>query len=241
MSTTPRRPSLLVVAALLVSGVAGSGTASSAAGDVAAAPGGYTPPVADSGPNVTVPAGTDAVLAGSVSDPDGDALEIHWMRTVVSGGDLASCTFTGPTAFTPVTPAGLAPTLNCTQPGEYLLQLVVGDGTTSDDDIGALITFTPPDATKAACSVVTLPWFQRRLRIADPETGVRSYSVLATHNLVLTPDVGEFAPPVPSRLISFSRPGPGPGTALIAHQNGDHDDGECVLLVRANGTVGVLN
>ena len=67
------------------------------------------PPVANSGPSATVVAGTDAQLSGSVSDPDGDDLEIHWMATVVDGGDLTSCAFSGPWSWEPVSPEGLSP------------------------------------------------------------------------------------------------------------------------------------
>ena len=139
------------------------------------------PPVANSGPSATVVAGTDAQLSGSVSDPDGDDLEIHWMATVVDGGDLTSCAFSGPWSWEPVSPEGLSPTLNCTTPGKYLLQLVVGDGTSSDDDIGALITFTDPDTTPASCSLQ--PWVKgaAKLRIADAQSGVASYAVLDTY------------------------------------------------------------
>jgi hypothetical protein len=102
------------------------------------------PPTVDSGPDQTAPAGTDVMLDGSASDPDGQPLEIRWLRSVIAGGDLSSCTFSGPTSFEPISPAGLMPTFNCTQPGDYLVQLVAGDGFEAVDDIGALVTFTEP-------------------------------------------------------------------------------------------------
>ena len=199
------------------------------------------PPVADSGPNVTVPAGTDALLAGSVSDPDGDALEIHWMATVVDGGDVSSCSFSGPWSWEPVTPEGLSPTLNCTTPGEYLLQLVVGDGTSSDDDIGTLITFTDPDTTPASCSLQ--PWIKgaAKLRISDGQSGVASVTVLDTYNLTVKPGSGTWEPPTRAALLAYARPGRGAGMVLVTHENGAGLHGECVLLVRRNGSAAVQN
>jgi hypothetical protein len=188
-----------------------------------------------------VVAGTDAQLMGSVSDVDGDELEIHWMATVVDGGDVSSCTFSGPWSWEPVSPEGLSPTLNCTQPGEYLLQLVVGDGTSSDDDTGALVTFTDPDTTPATCSLQ--PWIKgaAKLRIADPESGVASYTVLDTYNLNVKAASGSFDPPVRAVLPAYYRPGRGAGMALVTHENGAGIGGECVLFVRRNGKASVLN
>jgi len=199
------------------------------------------PPVADSGPDVTVPAGTDAVLHGAVSDPDGDALEIHWMATVVGAGDESSCTFTGPWTWAPETPEGLNPTLNCTVPGAYLLQLVVGDGTSSDDDTGALITFTEPDLTPATCKVQVMIKGGPTLRLADAQSGVSSFTVLDTYNLLVKPASGTFSPAVRSVQIAFARPGRGAGMVLISHENGSGVAGECVLLVRRNGTTAVAS
>lgn len=199
------------------------------------------PPVAESGPDVTVVAGTDAQLQGSVSDPDGDALEIHWMATVVDQGDESSCTFSGPWSWQPATPAGLAPTLNCTAPGKYLLQLVVGDFTSSDDDTGALITFTDPDTTPATCALQ--PWLKgsAKLRITDAQSDVESYAVLDTYNLTVTKASGTWFPPTSAAIMSWSRPGRGAGVALITHENGAGLGGECVLFVRRNGTASVHN
>ena len=199
------------------------------------------PPVADSGPDVTVVAGTDAQLAGSVSDPDGDALEIHWMATVVDAGDVSSCTFSGPWSWEPATPGGLAPTLNCTTPGSYLLQLVVGDGMFSDDDTGALITFTHPDTTPATCSLQ--PWFKgsARIWITDAQSDVASYTVLDDYNLTVTPASGSWFPPTGLAVLRWSRPGRGAGLVLVTHENGAGVGGECVVFVRRNGKASVLN
>lgn len=206
------------------------------AGEAAAAP-----PVADSGPSVTAVAGGDAQLSGSVSDPDGDALEIRWLMTVVSGGDVASCTFSGPWSWAPLTAQGLSPTLSCTQPGEYLLQLMVGDGTSFDDDIGALVTFTDPDTTPATCSF--RPWVKRltSLRIGDAQSGVESYTVVHTFNIAMKPSSGMWSPPTPSTTLQWSRSGRGPGVALVSHTNGAGLSGECVLFVRRDGTATVVN
>ena len=206
------------------------------AGEAAAAP-----PVADSGPSVTAVAGGDAQLSGSVSDPDGDELELRWLMTVVSGGDVSTCTFSGPWSWAPLTPQGLSPTLSCTQPGEYLLQLMVGDGTSSDDDTGALVTFTDPDTTPATCSF--RPWVKRltSLRIGDAQSGVESYTVVHTFNVAMKPSTGMWSPPTASTTLQWSRPGRGAGVALISHTNGAGLSGECVLFVRRDGTATVVN
>ena len=198
------------------------------------------PPVAESGPDVTVVAGTAAQLSGSVSDPDGDALEIRWMATVVSQGDVSSCTFSGPWSWAPVTAQGLSPSLTCTQPGSYLLQLVVGDGTSSDDDTGALVTFTDPDTSPATCTFRT--WVKRltSLRIGDAQSGVSSYTVLHTHNVTMTPMSGTWSPPTSSTTLQWSRSRRGAGLALISHTNGAGLSGECVLFVRRDGTARVV-
>ncbi|PKH41821.1 hypothetical protein SAMN05192575_106207 [Nocardioides alpinus] len=198
------------------------------------------PPVAESGPDVTVVAGTDAQLSGSVSDPDGDALEIRWLVTVVSEGDVSSCTFSGPWSWAPVTAQGLSPSLSCTQPGSYLLQLVVGDGTSSDDDTGALITFTDPDTSPATCTF--RPWIKRltSLRIGDAQSGLASYTVLHTYNIAVAPMSGTWSPPTSSQTLQWLRTRRGPGLALISHTNGAGRSGECVLFVRRDGTARVV-
>ena len=199
-------------------------------------------PVADSGPDVSAVVGAVAQLQGAVSDADGDALEIHWMRTVVSGASLANCTFNGPSAFEPVTPAGLAPTMTCSQPGKYLLQLVVGDGQLADDDTGALVTFTAPpprDGSAAVCSAVHLRtgWV---LRISDPQSGVRGYRGTPFVNAVLTPAGKSFTTPVAHTDVAVSRPVPWfPGGAFVKHVNGAGVEGSCFLVSAANGTLTV--
>lgn len=231
MSTSTQSRRRRVVPALLVALAAST----LVAGEAAAAP-----PVAESGPDVTVVAGTDAQLSGSVSDPDGDALEIRWLMTVVSDGDVSSCTFTGPWSWAPVSPQGLSPTLSCTQPGAYLLQLMVGDGTSSDDDTGALVTFADPDTTPATCSFRS--WTKRltTLRIGDAESGLESFTLVHAFNVALRPSSGMWSPPTPSATLQWSRTGRGPGVALISHTNGAGLSGECVLFARRDGTARVV-
>ena len=204
----------------------------------------FTPnhaPVVDSGPSVSVPAGTDAQLNGSASDPDGDALEIRWLRSVVSGGNLASCSFSGPTAFEPLTAAGLAPTLNCTQPGEYLMQLLAGDGELPDDDIGALVTFTPPlDLTAAVCSVVTPPGGRPGIRVADPQSGVSTVRGFAVLNATFSPRSATYGTPVPSSDLQVSRTTAWlPGLGYVTHTNGAGKSGVCLVAISARGALTV--
>ncbi len=92
-------------------------------------------PVLDSGPDVSAPAGTDVVIAGSATDPDGDPLTISWILSAITG-DITSCSFTDQSTTTP--------TLNCGDPGQYLVQISAFDGTDFLDDLGAVITFTEP-------------------------------------------------------------------------------------------------
>ena len=199
------------------------------------------PPTAHSGPSVVVAAGTNAQLAGSASDPDGDALEIRWLRSVVSGGALASCTFSGPTAFEPISPDGLAPTLNCTQPGDYLMQLVVGDGELADDDTGALVTFTAArDRSPAECLAVRLRSGAYLLRLQDPESGVAGFRGTPLINVVLTPPGKSFPMPVAQTDIGVTRPTPWfPGAAFIRHINGAGVEGSCFIVSTSDGTLGV--
>jgi hypothetical protein len=199
------------------------------------------PPVADSGPDVSAVVGGIAQLAGSVSDPDGDALEIRWIRTVVSGASLANCTFSGPTSFQPVTAAGLAPTMTCSQPGEYLLQLVVGDGSLSDDDTGALVTFTPAlDLTAAVCTVVTPPRGGPVIRVADPQSGIASVHGVSVLNTTFRPASATYRPPVPSTDLSLGRSTLWlPGLGYVTHTNGAGKSGVCLVAISARGAVTV--
>jgi hypothetical protein len=201
-------------------------------------------PMVDSGPDITTPAGTDAVLAGSASDPDGDPLEIRWIRTVVSGGDLTSCTFTGPTAFAPISAAGLAPTFNCTVPGEYLVQLVAGDGITSVDDIGALVTFTVPvdDLTAPTCSAVgPAPGGGFVLRVADSQSGVSMIRTQRRFNAVVRPSKTTYSPSVASADLTIrQRTTRRPAVVHLRVTNTAGLSGTCVVVVHG-GFVSVVN
>ena len=203
------------------------------------------PPVADSGPDVAAVVGGVAQLQGAVSDPDGDDLEIRWIRSVVSGASLANCTFSGPTSFQPVTPAGLAPTMSCSQPGQYLLQLVVGDGLLSDDDTGALVTFTavvpPLDFTAAVCTAVHSRSTGWALRIRDAQSGVASYTSRPVINGRVSPASRSFSPPVPSTDAKVLRDVKWfPGAALVQHRNGAGRTGSCLVVSDFDGSLSVL-
>jgi hypothetical protein len=192
-------------------------------------------PIVNSGPSISTVAGTDAVLAGSASDPDGDPLEIYWLLSVVSGGDLTSCTLTGPTSFTPISVAGLAPTLTCTTPGQYLMQLVATDGITSVDDIGALVTFTdPPDLTAPRCS----PAGRARagsfvIRVADPESGVATIRRQGRINVSVLGGNATFSPPTASANVTVTQLAANqPGLAVLQVVNRDDVSRICVIVVQ---------
>ena len=194
------------------------------------------PPVADSGPSVETKVGTVARLTGTASHPDGDAVEVKWLRSAYNGGSLASCSFSGATAFEPISAAGLAPTMSCTQPGDYFVQLVAVDGTSavdsigatvtftpdhphprrrhrglrgrlSDNDTGALVTFTPArDRSPAECLAVRLRSGAYVVRLQDPESGVVGFRAKPFVNVVLTPSGKSFPMPVAQTDIRVSRP-----------------------------------
>jgi len=94
-------------------------------------------PVVSSGPPASGPAGTDVALFGSVSDADNWPLPLTvvWnVRLIGPAGNVSSCSFTNRTTLTP--------TLNCTVPGRYVVQIHGSDGPNGDDDTGAAVTFT---------------------------------------------------------------------------------------------------
>ena len=205
---------------------------------------GNSPPVVDSGPDRSGPAGTDLVLDGSASDPDGDALEIRWIRSVVSGGDLSSCTFSGPTAFAPISAAGLAPTLNCTTPGQYLVQLVAGDGTTSVDDTGALVTFTAPvdDFTAPTCTIGSSGPMGATVVVADPESGIASVTARLAIWAVATPGMVTGDPTTTASIgIVVERTSSRPvGVVALVMVNGDGDRAVCLVVVPRIGQAFVV-
>ncbi|MDF1564106.1 MAG: Ig-like domain-containing protein [Deltaproteobacteria bacterium] len=79
------------------------------------------PPVADAGTSWVTPNGTPLRLRGNAIDPDGDAIA-SWQWTVVSGP-------TGAVLSSLLTDADTRlPTFRSSVKGDYLLELVVGDG-----------------------------------------------------------------------------------------------------------------
>jgi RHS repeat-associated protein len=79
-----------------------------------------TPPVANAGPNQTVEIGTTVQLNGSGStDADGDSLTYRWSILSAPAGSLA--TLSNTTIVNPTFVAGV--------PGNFVVQLIVNDGT----------------------------------------------------------------------------------------------------------------
>ncbi len=64
--------------------------------------------------------GAAVAIAGTASDPDGDALTSSWKVTPVTADAGATCTVADP--------AALATSVNCTDDGTYTLTLTVSDG-----------------------------------------------------------------------------------------------------------------
>ena len=80
---------------------------------------GNSRPVANAGPDQTVPVGTDASLDGSAStDADGDPLTFSW--SLISSPAGSGAVITNATA--------VRPSLRITVPGQYVVQLIVNDG-----------------------------------------------------------------------------------------------------------------
>jgi hypothetical protein len=78
-----------------------------------------SPPVADAGPDQTVAPGSLVQLDGSgSSDVDGDPLSFRWSLTLRPPGSQAVLS----------DPGDMAPTFSADEPGTYLAQLVVNDG-----------------------------------------------------------------------------------------------------------------
>ncbi|MCP5197341.1 MAG: hypothetical protein H6974_11225 [Gammaproteobacteria bacterium] len=79
-----------------------------------------SPPVAEAGPAQTVPLGATVQLDGSgSSDADGDGLTYQWTLTTVPLGSTAALT----------NPTMVNPSFIADQPGAYVAQLIVNDGT----------------------------------------------------------------------------------------------------------------
>ena len=79
-------------------------------------------PIANAGPDQTVFVGTRVQLDGSAStDPDGDLLTYQWSLMTAPTGSTAQLS----------NPTDVRPTITIDKPGNYVLQLVVSDGTFS--------------------------------------------------------------------------------------------------------------
>lgn len=114
-----------------------------------------TAPVANAGPNQTVGGGATVTLNGSGStDADGNALTYQWSFASVPAGSAA--TLIGPTT--------MKPTFIVDKSGDYVVRLVVNDGTVNSAPATVTITTTNtapvanagPDQSVTTGSTVTL-------------------------------------------------------------------------------------
>ena len=98
-----------------------------------------SPPVADAGPDQTVFVTDVVTLDGSgSSDVDFDLLSYRWSFTAVPAGSAAALS----------NPSAIMPTFQVDQPGTYVIQLIVNDGTVDSAPDTVMITTTnsPPVA-----------------------------------------------------------------------------------------------
>ena len=146
-------------------------------------------PVADAGPDQVLKLGEAAVLdASGSSDADGDALTYDWALLYAPGGSLAGLT-TSQTLR-----AGLIPDLA----GDYVAQVIVGDGLlASDPDTVRLmvetIVNTPPIITSSPDTRATVgeAW-QYLLSADDPDGDPLVYAlVLAPAGMTIDSTSGE--------------------------------------------------
>ena len=114
-------------------------------------------PIANAGPGQTVTIGTTVTLNGSgSSDADGNPLTYLWSFVSIPAGSGA--TLTGPTT--------VKPTFLADKTGQYVVQLLVNDGTVSSAPATVTITTTPgntapvanagPDQTMQVGAMITL-------------------------------------------------------------------------------------
>jgi hypothetical protein len=106
---------------------------------------GNTPPVAVTGPDQELPAGSTVTLDGSASfDPDGDGLIFIWSLTTVPNGSAAALS----------NPGIIQPTFLADIRGTYIAQLIVNDGQINSDPVTTTITALnrPPVAVAGADS-----------------------------------------------------------------------------------------
>ncbi len=110
-----------------------------------------TPPVADAGSDQTVDVGQTVTLNGSgSSDADGDSLTFSWEFIVAPGGSAAALS----------DPTAVMPTFVADVPGDFVIALVVNDGTVDSppDDV-VIVTApgnTPPVADAGPDQAVAL-------------------------------------------------------------------------------------
>jgi hypothetical protein len=98
-----------------------------------------TPPVADAGPDQTVPVGASVQLDGSgSSDADGDSLTFAWTLESMPPGSGASL----------ADPTALHPTFVADLPGSYTARLIVNDGT--NDSAPDLVVITTVNSAPVA-------------------------------------------------------------------------------------------
>jgi RHS repeat-associated protein len=100
-----------------------------------------SPPVANAGPDQTTRVGATVTLDGSGShDVDGNELTYRWALISVPAGSMASLS----------NPSQVAPTFTIDEPGTYVAQLIVNDGTVdSTPDTGSITTVNSPPVANA--------------------------------------------------------------------------------------------
>ncbi len=100
-----------------------------------------TPPVANAGPDQSVTAGDMVTLNGSgSSDADGDPLTYNWSFTSIPTGSNA--------ALSDAT--AVKPTFTADMPGDYVLELIVNDGTADSTADSVTITAGPGNTVPVA-------------------------------------------------------------------------------------------